>query len=81
MSIDHTHLHRLVTEMEQGVNATTRYSWLDLAHEILRTQQELNSMKSAWQLMLNDPERTPIEQECAAHVIDHIDAILGKTNE
>lgn len=45
MSINHDHLHRLVTEMEQGVAATTRYSWLDLAQEVLRMRKELISLR------------------------------------
>ena len=36
MSINHDHLHRIVTEMEQGVAATTQYTWLDLAQEVIR---------------------------------------------
>ena len=36
MSIDYDRLRGLVAEMEQGVAATTRYTWLDLAHELIR---------------------------------------------
>lgn len=36
MSIDYDRLRELVGEMEQGVAATTRYTWLDLARELLR---------------------------------------------
>jgi len=45
MSINHEHLKRLVAEMEQGVAATTTYSWLDLAKEILRMRKELISLR------------------------------------
>ncbi|MDK8475502.1 hypothetical protein [Corynebacterium sp. MSK310] len=45
MSINHDHLHRIVTEMEQGVAATTKYTWLDLAQEILRMRGELTSLQ------------------------------------
>ena len=41
MSINHERLKRLVAEMEQDVAATTTYSWLDLAGEILRMRKEL----------------------------------------
>lgn len=41
MSINHDHLHRIVTEMEQGAAATTKYSWLDLAQEVIRLREEL----------------------------------------
>nr|WLJ25578.1 MAG: hypothetical protein [Actinobacteria phage HS02] len=44
MSIDYDHLRRLVAEMEQGVSSTTKYSWLDLAHEVLRLQHKTDSM-------------------------------------
>lgn len=44
MSINHEHLNRQVTEMEQGV-AATKYTWLDLAHEILRMRGELTSLQ------------------------------------
>ncbi|AIL96410.1 hypothetical protein [Corynebacterium ureicelerivorans] len=36
MSIDYDRLRELVGEMEQGVAATTRYIWIDLARELLR---------------------------------------------
>ena len=36
MSIDYDRLRQLVAEMEQGTAATTRYTWLDLARELLR---------------------------------------------
>lgn len=44
MSINHKHLSQLVMEMEQGVNATTQYSWLDLAKEVLRLQRKMSNM-------------------------------------
>ena len=34
--INYDQLRELVNEMEQGVAATTQYTWLDLAHEVLR---------------------------------------------
>lgn len=45
MSINHEHLRRVVAEMEQGVSATTRYSWLDLAQEVLRMRKELTDLQ------------------------------------
>lgn len=41
MSINHNHLKRLVAEMKQGVAATTKYSWLELAEEVIRLREEL----------------------------------------
>ena len=45
MSINHEHLRRVAAEMEQGVAATTTYSWLDLAGEILRMRKELTDLQ------------------------------------
>ena len=45
MSINHEHLRRVVAEMKQGVAATTKYSWLDLAQENLRLQKGLQAIR------------------------------------
>lgn len=45
MSIDYDRLRELVGEMEQGVAATTRYTWLDLARELLRLRDELTDLR------------------------------------
>ena len=45
MRIDYDHLRRVVAEMKQGVSATTRYSWLDLAQENLRLQKGLQAIR------------------------------------
>ena len=45
MSINHDHLRRVVAEMEQGVTATAKYSWLDLAQENLRLQKGLRAIR------------------------------------
>lgn len=45
MSINHDHLQHLVAEMKQGIAATTRYSWLDLAQEVLRMRKELTDLQ------------------------------------
>lgn len=44
MDIDHKHLSQLVMEMERGVSATTKYSYLDLAKEVLRLQRKMSNM-------------------------------------
>lgn len=44
MSIDYNDLRRTIEEIEQGVNATTKYSWIELAHEVLRLQHKTDSM-------------------------------------
>lgn len=81
MSVNHEQLKRLVEEMEQGTAATTKYSWLDLAHEVLRMQQELGAMRRAWLSLASDPERTPVEQNFALCAVDHIDSVLGENHE
>lgn len=45
MRIDYDHLRRVVAEMKQGVTATTKYSWLDLAQENLRLQKGLRAIR------------------------------------
>lgn len=47
MSINHEQLERLVAEMEQGVAATTQYSWLDLAKDNLRLHQEISKLRNS----------------------------------
>lgn len=66
-------------EAERLANALADAGLLapDLAQEILRMRSELKSMRSAWLPLYADPERTPTEQEFAAHVVDHIDQLLG----
>lgn len=53
----------------------------DLAQEVLRMRRELNSIRRAWLLMIDDPEHTPTEQNFAMYVVDHIDSVLGETDE
>lgn len=81
MSIDYEQLHRLVTEMEQGVEATTKYSWIELAQEVLRMRDQLTAMKRPWFTIAIDPERMAVEHDLATYVLEHIDHILGETNE
>ncbi|MDK8669007.1 hypothetical protein QP902_10020 [Corynebacterium marquesiae] len=81
MSIDYDQLNDLVTEMEQGVNATTKYSWLDLAEEILRMRDQLTAMKRPWFAIAIDPKRMAVEQDLATYVLEHIDHILGEAND
>lgn len=45
MTIDYDRLRELAGEMEQGVAATTRYTWLDLARELLRLRRELADLR------------------------------------
>lgn len=50
MSIDYNQLRELVGEMEQGVAATTRYTWLDLAREVLRLRDGVEKERDACDL-------------------------------
>lgn len=45
MTIDYDQLRELVGEMEQGVAVTTRYTWLDLARELLRLRDEGENLR------------------------------------
>ena len=47
-------LKRLVTEMEQGVAATTQYSWLDLAQEVIRMREEIDELLEPIQQQVDD---------------------------
>lgn len=40
LSIDYDHLLHLVAEMERGSAVTTRYTWINLARELLRLHDE-----------------------------------------
>ena len=52
-----------------------------LAEEVIRLRQELTSMRHSWELISTDAMRTPTEQNLAAHVLVHIDSILGEDND
>lgn len=53
MSIDYDRLRTLVGEMEQGVAATTRYTWLDLARELLRLRDGVEATRDELQAGAN----------------------------
>lgn len=46
MSINHNWLRELVTKMEQGIAATTQYTWIELANEVIRLHQGLLEMRN-----------------------------------
>lgn len=47
-------LKNQVTEMEQGVAATTQYSWLDLAQEVIRMREEIDKLLEPIQQQVDD---------------------------
>lgn len=82
MRINHEHLRRVVAEMEQGVAATTTYSWLDLAREILRMRKELRKIGIDLHetILCNGGTDIPILQGITAQAKEtkkQIDQILG----
>ena len=80
MSIDHSHLSQLVMEMEQGVAATTKYSWLDLAQEVLRMQKELISLREEARYAAKFLETGPAAQRVFDALDTTINQILGEDN-
>lgn len=47
-------LKNQITEMEQGVAATTQYSWLDLAQEVIRMREEIDELLEPIQKQVDD---------------------------
>lgn len=83
MSINHNHLKRLVAEMEQGAAATTKYSWLELAEEILRMRKELRKIGIDLHetILCNGGTDIPVLQGITAQAKEtkkQIDQILGE---
>ena len=81
MSINHEHLERLVAEMEQGVAATTQYSWLDLAKEILRMRKELISLREEARSAAKIHATGPAAQRVFDALETTINQILGDHND
>ena len=47
-------LKNQITEMKQGVAATTQYSWLDLAQEVIRMREEIDELLEPIQQQVDD---------------------------
>ncbi|MER0074426.1 hypothetical protein [Corynebacterium sp. KPL3739] len=71
------------SEHPKGTNADLELATAapQLAEEVIRMRLELSSMRHAWELISTDAMRTPVEQNLADHALDHIDSILGETND
>lgn len=81
MSINHEHLRRVVAEMEQGVSATTRYSWLDLAQEVLRMRKELISLREEARSAAKIHATGPTAQRVFDALETTINQILGEYDD
>lgn len=81
MSINHEHLRRVVAEMEQGVSATTRYSWLDLAQEVLRMRKELTDLQEEARSAAKIHATGPTAQRVFDALETTINQILGDHND
>ena len=81
MSINHEHLRRVVAEMEQGVAATTRYSWLDLAQEVLRMRKELISLREEARSAAKIHATGPTAQRVFDALETTINQILGEYDD
>ena len=77
MRIDYDHLRRVVAEMKQGVAATTRYSWLDLAQEVLRMRKELTDLQEEARYAAKFLETGPAAQRVFDALETTINQILG----
>lgn len=81
MSINHEHLRRVVEETEQGVAATTKYSWLDLAQEILRMRGELTDLQEDARAAAKIHAAGPTSQRVFDALDTTINQILGDQDE
>lgn len=81
MSINHEHLRRVVAEMKQGVATTTKYSWLDLAEEILRMRKELTDLQEEARYAAKFLETGPAAQRVFDALDATINQILGDHDE
>lgn len=81
MSINHEHLRRVVAEMEQGVAATTQYTWLDLAKEVLRMRGELTSLQEEARYAAKFLEIGPAAQRVFDALDTTINQILGEYDD
>jgi|GEM_PF-2140068 len=78
MRIDYGHLRRVVAEMKQGVSATTRYSWLDLAQEVLRMRKELTDLQEEARYAAKIHATGPAAQRVFDALDTTINQILGE---
>lgn len=81
MSIDYDQLHRTIEEIKQGVAATTKYTWLDLAQEVLRMQKELISLQDEARAAAKIHATGPTAQRVFDALDTTINQILGNHDD
>lgn len=81
MSIDYDQLHRTIEEIKQGVATTTKYSWLDLAQEVLRMRKELTDLQEEARYAAKFLETGPAAQRVFDALETTINQILGDHDE
>ena len=84
MSINHEQLERLVAEMEQGVAATTQYSWLDLAKEILRMREGIEVIRDRCAVLASSAESanmSVLAKEMSINATIITGLLVGENNE
>lgn len=81
MSIDYDQLHRTIEEIKQGVATTTKYSWLDLAQEVLRMRKELISLREEARSAAKIHATGPTAQRVFDALETTINQILGEYDD
>lgn len=72
-----THLKRLLDDGGPQLAAAAP----EIDRELLVLRDALADVIGIWQYASTDPERTPIEQNLAAKVVEHIKEALGDHDE
>ena len=81
MSINHEHLRRLVKEMEQGVAATTKYTWLDLAQEVIHLRDALGYLVEETRLAAENSDDAVVQKRVADAIKTTVAKIQGDHDE
>ena len=81
MSINHDWRHDLVAEMEQGIADINKYTWLDLAQEILRMRNELTNLQEEARYAAKIHATGPAAQRVFDALDTTINQILGDRDD
>lgn len=74
----HEELYGVKAEMEVSPLAAAAP---ELARELIILRYALEDVIEIWKYVSTDPKRTPIEQNLAAKVVEHLNEVLGDDNE